>query len=275
VSKYYTFSTDVIFKNTFDTEESLKRLLSETLNLNINKIYKSNSELSVDNIKERRKYLDLILETDKGIVNVEINHGYKDEIPNRNFLYLCKLISTSVRRSKSYININKHIQLNITWNLKKYLNFDVSKRKIIYFHLADDKSHEIIHDNLFEIVHINMDYFKDVWYYGDVKKENPFLMLLAAPTEDEMDEISKGDRVMEELNEKVKKLNQDSEILDVIIEDEEEIIANSLYEKGIEKGINQNRDEIVKKMLEEGSDIKFISKVTGLSEKEIKNIGKL
>ena len=84
-----------------------------------------------------------------------------------------------------------------------------------------------------------MDYFEDVWYHWDVKKENPFLMLLAAPTEEEMDKISEGDKLMEELNNKVKRLNQDSEVLDVIIENEDEIIKNSLYEIGVKNGISQ------------------------------------
>ena len=267
-NKFYTLSSDIIFKNTFDTEESLKRLLEETLNLKVDKVYKNNTELFVENKKERRKYLDLILETDKGIINVEINHGYKEELPNRNFLYFCKLISSSVIKNKSYTNVEKHIQLNITWNLKKYLNYSVDGRKIIYCHLSDDKTHTKMHDDIFEIVYINMDYFKDIWYDGNIEKENPFLMLLAAPTEKQMEEISEGDRLMEELNNKVKKLNEDPEILDVIIENEDEIIANSLYEKGVK----QNKIDIAKKMLEDGLDIKTISKYSELSEEEIKDI---
>ena len=36
-----------------------------------------------------------------------------------------------------------------------------------------------------------MDYYKNVWYDGDIEKENPFLMLLAADAEDKMEKISK------------------------------------------------------------------------------------
>ena len=48
---------------------------------------------------------------------------------------------------------------------------------------------------------------------------------------------------MESINNKVKNLNKDSDILDVIIENEDEIIANSMYEKGIEKGIQEGINE--------------------------------
>ena len=44
------------------------------------------------------------------------------------------------------------------------------------------------------------------------------------------------------------------------------------YENGKKDGIKKNRIEIVKNMLKEGVDKKFISKVTGLTEKEVDNI---
>lgn len=65
--------------------------------------------MPINNNKERRKYLDLILETDEGIVNVELNHGYKEELLNRNLLYFCKLLSSNVKRNNSYVNVDKHI----------------------------------------------------------------------------------------------------------------------------------------------------------------------
>ena len=279
-NKFYTLGNDVIFKNAFDSEESLKRLLSESLNLKVYKILRSNIEIPIDNKKERRKYLDLILDADIGVINVELNHNFKDEIPNRNLLYFCKLISSSVKTSKSYYNIKKHIQLNITWDLKKHFNFDITGRKFIKCYIKDDETNNKVHDDIFEIVHINMDYFEDVWYHGDIKKENPFLMLLAAPSEDKMDKISKGDKIMEELSKKVKKLNQDPEILDVIIENEDELIRNTMYEKGVNQGISQginqgieqNKIETAKKMLEEKLDIELISKITNLSKEEIQKI---
>ena len=250
-NKFYTLANDIIFKNTFDTEKSLKRLLEESLDLKVNKILSNNIELPVEHIKERRKYLDLILDTNEGIINVEVNHGFKDEIPNRNLLFFCKLISSSVKRSKSYLDIKKHIQLNITWNLQRYFNFDIKERKIIKCHIKDDETNNNIHDDIFEIVHINMDYFKEVWYHGDIKKENPFLMLLAADELDKMEKISKGDAIMEELSKKVKKLNQDQDILDVIIENEDELIRNTLYENAIRKGISQGINQGISQGIEQ------------------------
>ena len=106
-------------------------------------------------------------------------------------------------------------------------------------------------------------------------------MLLAADAEDKMEKISKGDKIMEELSKKVNKLNQDPEIIDIIIENEDEIIKNTFYEKGISEGISQgitqgitqgieqNKIENAKKMLEDKLDISLISRYTNLSEKDI------
>ena len=129
-----------------------------------------------------------------------------------------------------------------------------------------------------------MDYFKGVWYDGDVEKENPFLMLLAASDEAEMDRISEGDKLMEDVNRKVKKLNQDPEVLDVIIENEDEIIANSMYEKGIQlgksqgiqlgekNGIKKEKVEIAKNLLNMKMPVDKIVEATRLSKEEIQKL---
>ncbi|MBR2840915.1 MAG: hypothetical protein IKF01_03490, partial [Bacilli bacterium] len=88
----------------------------------------------------------------------------------------------------------------------------------------------------------------------------------------QMDEICKGDKLMERLNDKVNDLNKDPDVLDVIIENEEEIIKNSLFEKGVKDGINKRNIEIVKNMKNEKIGIKTISKVTGLSTDDIEKI---
>ena len=90
---------------------------------------------------------------------------------------------------------------------------------------------------------------------------------------------------MEELSKKVEKLNQDPEILDVIIENEDELIRNTLYEnavrkgisqgikqgikQGISQGIEQKARETAKKLLKNKIDINIIADSTGLSKKEI------
>ena len=81
---------------------------------------------------------------------------------------------------------------------------------------------------------------------------------------------------MEELSKKVNKLNQDPEIIDIIIENEDEIIKNTLYEKGVSQGITQgieqNKIENAKKMLQKNMKLEDIMEITGLSKDEIKKL---
>lgn len=70
---------------------------------------------------------------------------------------------------------------------------------------------------------------------------------------------------MEEITNKVKRLNLDEEFYKqmVLPNDEEKLFRSALIEE---------KQEIAKKMLLKNSNIKFISEVTGLSEEEIKNL---
>ena len=52
-------------------------------------------------------------------------------------------------------------------------------------------------------------------------------------------------------------------------------LAHKIEQQGIEKGIAKGKTEVAKSMLEAGSDIQFITKVTGLSEEEINKLKSL
>ena len=266
---------DIIFKNVFITEERIKKLLEVSLNIKVDKVLiVNNNEMNIENKKERKMFLDLIVYTEEGIINVEVNNNYKEEVFNRNLLYFCKLISSNLKQKESYINIVKHVQLNLTWNLKKYLDYDIKDKKIIKFYITENNTNNKIYNDIFEIAHINMDYFDDKWYNKEEKKEDPFMMLLAAQTYEEMDKISKGDEIMVEISNKVKYLNLDPDVAkELVIEDETEKWANQRYntglKKGIEKGITQNKIAMAKKMLAKGIKIKDIIEITGLTEQEL------
>ncbi len=280
IKEYKVLSNDIIFKNVFNAEDELKRLLKETLNLNVLSAELAPTEMEVESIKERRKILDLIVVTDEGIINVEVNFGYKEEIDKRNFLYFCKLISSSLKTSKDYTKVQKHIQLNLTWNLQRYFQFDVKNKRHICLYMMDEETKEKVYDDIFKIVHINMDYFRKIWYDNDeeqIKKENPFLMFLASRNIEEMEKISKGDKQMEKMVNKVKKLNWDPEVLkELVIEDEQEIWANTFRSAGEAKGRAEGEAkrnlEIARNMLSKGLKISLISEVTGLTKKEIEDL---
>lgn len=284
-NKMEVLNNDIIFKNIFNVKETIKRLLEETLELKVKEVYLANTEMPVEKIKERRKILDLVVYTEKEVINVEVNNAYKKDLYIRNFLYFCKLISSNLEKSKDYTKLGKHIQLNLTWNLQKYIPFDIREKKKLEFYVKDEETGLKVFEDKFKIVNINMDYYVELWYSKNVENENPFLLLLAAPTIEEMDEIARGDRLMEKIAKEVKKLNFDPKITEEIaFENEHEIWANTMHsrgveqgiEKGIEKGIEQGSKQekigIARNMLKDDIPIDTIIKYTGLKKEEIESL---
>lgn len=284
-NKMEVLNNDIIFKNIFNVKETIKRLLEETLELKVKEVYLANTEMPVEKIKERRKILDLVVYTEKEVINVEVNNAYKKDLYIRNFLYFCKLISSNLEKSKDYTKLGKHIQLNLTWNLQKYIPFDIREKKKLEFYVKDEETGLKVFEDKFKIVNINMDYYVELWYSKKVEKESPFLLLLAAPTIEEMDEIARGDRLMEKIAKEVKKLNFDPKITEEIaFENEHEIWANTMHsrgveqgiEKGIEKGIEQGSKQekigIARNMLKDDIPIDTIIKYTGLKKEEIESL---
>ena len=272
-NKMEVLNNDIIFKNIFNVKETIKRLLEETLELKVKEVYLANTEMPVEKIKERRKILDLVVYTEKEVINVEVNNAYKKDLYIRNFLYFCKLISSNLEKSKDYTKLGKHIQLNLTWNLQKYIPFDIREKKKLEFYVKDEETGLKVFEDKFKIVNINMDYYVELWYSKNVENENPFLLLLAAPTIEEMDEIARGDRLMEKIAKEVKKLNFDPKITEEIaFENEHEIWANTMHSRGYEQGSKQKEIQIAQNMLKDNMPIDTIIKYTGLKKEEIESL---
>lgn len=272
-NKMEVLNNDIIFKNIFNVKETIKRLLEETLELKVKEVYLANTEMPVEKINERRKILDLVVYTEKEVINVEVNNAYKKDLYIRNFLYFCKLISSNLEKSKDYTKLGKHIQLNLTWNMQKYIPFDIREKKKLEFYVKDEETGLKVFEDKFKIVNINMDYYVELWYSKNVENENPFLLLLAAPTIEEMDEIARGDRLMEKIAKEVKKLNFDPKITEEIaFENEHEIWANTMHSRGYEQGSKQKEIQIAQNMLKDDIPIDTIIKYTGLKKEEIESL---
>ena len=92
--------------------------------------------------------------------------------------------------------------------------------------------------------------------------------------QEELESI-KGDKYMDRLKEEVVEINNDEEMIKLLSdEDEERLYINTMKEIGREEGVKEKTVEMVKKMLKENIDISTISRVSELSEKEIKEIAK-
>ena len=140
--------------------------------------------------------------------------------------------------------------------------------------LHDKKLDRNYIDN-FKIYEINITEMAKLCYNGE--KEMCLLGMLDM-SQKELESI-KGDKYMDRLKEEVVEVNNDEEMIKLLSdEDEERLYINTMKEigkeEGVKEGIEQTKLEMVKKMLKENIDISTISRVSGLSEKEIKEIAK-
>ena len=149
-----------------------------------------------------------------------------------------------------------------------------------------DKDNNKCYCDKLKIIEINMDKIMNMWYYGDKKKAleyKYFLMLDLEPKD--LDVVCKGDKMMEKYKEKIEKLNEDPEFIEVVSKEKDaEMVHNTLikegYEQGIEVGMSQGLErgsinekyEIAKNMLKDNVEISIISKYTGLSKEKVEEL---
>ena len=96
---------------------------------------------------------------------------------------------------------------------------------------------------------------------------------LAKIEEENLSDITKGDRIMEEYVKESIKASQDEEVIGLY--DKElhlEKLRLSELKEAREKGIEQEKIEIAKSMLSKNIDISVISECTGLAKEEIEEL---
>ena len=124
-------------------------------------------------------------------------------------------------------------------------------------------------------------------YYNkeEMTREEKLLLLLGMNQLESIEEISKGDYVMEEVKKKLVDLTEDANFIGLY--DKEEADRRELYdrtryaekigrEKGLkeghESGLKEGQLKIAKKMKDEHMDLDTIVRITGLSMEEIEKL---
>ena len=280
--KFYTARYDVIFKNALCTEENkdlLKWFLEKILDIEIENLILKVHEQRKKKYHFKNKTLDVLVATKKEMINIELNSGFYSSLPVRNMAYICSSYANELDRGEDYRKMRNHIQINFTWNLKE--NYPL---KAVYE--LTDKKHDIKYVNNFKVIEYNMEKLIKMWYNGnqEVLKYKEVIMLGLEGKG--LEEISKGDKMMEKFKENVEKLNEDEELEFLLTEEEDyEKLKNTLLGEardqglaeglaegealGLEKGEKNKAIEIAKNLLDLNISISDIIKATGLTEEEI------
>ena len=269
---------DLVFKHIFTTQ---KEYLADIINYItglpreeiINNAEIKNSEYIIENIEESKKTSDIIIEINNNIINLEMNRIYYSELNRRNNKYMHKLSSLN-NNQKNIIQIN-------------FDDFNENKnnRVIRKYIMMEEKTGEIDKDSLIKYK-INLALISEKYY--NKEKLNRFekeILMLKICNKEELYNISKGDVIMESLNNELNKLSDDKYL--AMLYDKEEADAERnrcLIKDAINEGIEQGKEEgyligekeksykIARNMINMNMSIEDISKATGLSIEEIQKI---
>ena len=153
----------------------------------------------------------------------------------------------------------------------------------MHYKITSQETGETLTDKL-EIVRIDVPYFSSKWYNTGKKgltESERFIALFNISDKETAKDISNGDKDMGEILKKIEECSSDEEIIgayDAEWHRSEIERLGKMYareegiKEGIKEGIFENKKEIARNMLKEKLDLDIISRVTGLTEKQIKEL---
>ena len=266
--KFYTAKYDRTFKEIFlkeENEELLLLILEETLNTKVAKIKQRNIELNNGNIFVRRKHLDILLETDQGLIGIEINSSVEDYLHPRNLAFQCDNYAHYTLVGQDYTEEVQIIQINLTYKMQD--------EELVRRYFIQDRTGKKYAQN-FQIIEWNMDKIMKFWYDKNEEKieEYKHLIMLDLSKED-LKKLAKKDREVEKYMKEVERVNEDPRFREYMTKEEDQKkIYNTQMSKAYNDGGKEKSIEIAKKMLQKNENILEISEYTGLTIEEIESL---
>ena len=264
MAKFYTCRNDRAFKEVFlnpNNSDLLKALLEFILKIKIDKLEIKKTELLSGNVNIKDKRVDAIVHTGNKKIEIEINSQNKDYLHTRSTAYICNIYHSNASVGDTYNEDTDIIQVNLTWGLGR--NNDEMK----IYKIMNEKGELYVKN--FIIYEINMDYYDKIWYSKneDEIKKNQYMIMLDLDKK-ELKNMPK-DKIVDKYITNVTIVNDDPEFQKYMSEEEDKKkIQNSLLSEAKEEGISQ----VAKNLLSMNMPIEDISKATGLTIKELKEL---
>lgn len=281
---------DSIFKTMYKESESFRELLNNIFihffDFDLSKYKITSEELIINNIKDIKNRVDLLLslEDENYLVNIEANIGDKEYYPNRNLMYICKIVFSIFKKTDDYNKKFKVVQININ-----DIEYPYDDEIITTTLTLKDSKHNITDERM--IIHnLYLGKYKKLSYnkLNEIEKD---LALLVCDDIEKMKKLVKRSKLREKVMEEYKKKIVDEEFLLEVFDPEwdRQCILNTeknmARKEGLAEGIIEGRAEgiiegkaegtkeatfdIAKKMIELNISKENITKATGLKIEEI------
>ena len=263
-------ASDLVFKTIMlgkNGKVILEKILSNIFKENVLIKRYLNVELPKFALNERSKRLDLLVDTNIGYINIEVNNNdyFKEKIA-RKFMYLCEFLVQNVKKGQSYKLDKAYIQLNLNFGTRCKSNYLLINGKLI-------NEEKVLVDN-FKILGYFMEKLVMLCYNDDVNTNYYKYILMLGMNVRELKYFYPNDEIIKLYKEELMKLESNADFVRMLSNDQEqELYENTIREESFKNGradgeLKTNK-RIVENMKKSGMDIKKISKYTGLSKKQI------
>ena len=271
---------DFVFKRIFGNENHPNVLIS-FLNAvltpvdPIKSVILKDTTIEKSHLEDKYSRLDVKAMTNKGEhINIEIQLKDEYNMIKRSLYYWSKLYEGQLENGENYQKLSRTICINLLdFNL---LNHD--KFHSVY-RLKDCETDEELTD-VMELHFIELKKMKDVNRVEEVKtKLEAWLYFINQPDSELVQELEKVEVEIKEAKAELVRLSGDRKERERYEKRREsrlnEVSALSYAEeKGIQKGVKQEKIEIAKNLVQKGLDDDFILETTGLTLAEVKGIRK-
>ena len=271
--KLYTLENDYLFKRIFSNQLYLKQLLLDLFDVRTNKIVYLNTTLVKANKDGKVGIVDILLNIDDKIVILELQNINRHNFHDRLLFYSSNIVTNhGLKEGEDYEDLRSvKVYAIINYNL-----FNDQIKDIVKLKRNNQIFTKKLEYQIFDLTKVDKNN-KESKYYELVNLFNVENIGL-------LDTIIKS-KIYKEMLQKIKQYNLDSKEYEKM-EDIEKLMMNetehydTAYKvgkregeiKGKREGIRQNKRQIAKSMLTENIDINVISKVTGLSQKQINSL---
>ena len=273
-ANFVSLLSDTTFKYLFkneDTREWLVNIIKEAFFLDISNYYLVDNESNtVNKVKDYR--MNLKLSDGKNTVIIEMNQDYYDFLESKNHQYLYREAGSMYDTGEKYSGKQTKLLL-----FNNYRNKALPYLKLGNYVFEDPKTGLRIED--IESLHLYLPNYKKVCY--DSSELEVSLSLFSATSFKKIRELTnnpKDIRIIEELE----RLSMDEEFklhynAEAVRKKTENSIKIESFQNGLDKGfsqgIEQEKLEIAKKLLNLGTvSLKDILKTTGLDIDTLKNL---
>lgn len=252
------------------------------------KVKVCNTKLERQNIKEKRKYVDLLVFYKGEHILIELNNNFNGYYL-RNLLYAFNIVLGHIKTSDNYLDYRglepTIILVNLNWyhkSLQNQVNVkEIPGRREVVLENPDDFPLDTSKEYLIKIININLDYYAKL-SHNEINQKEKLWKLLTIENEEELDSIVNEEKLLTKYQNRLTDLSSNleyrenimSEEIEQILEDDRKYRTGVLVgeQQGIQQGISSRNTEIVINMVNKNMNLKDISEIVNLPIEEVQSI---